>query len=113
GPVESCETLLPRHAGTKASEKPSPYAFTATSDHYDNIDEYSSTKVEISGNAFAGFFVVAFDPHTGQNIGSWAKLEGTNILPCSGITHSNSKTKKLASLLWIPPHKKKGFVAFG
>ncbi len=90
--------------------------------------------VELGGSPFKGFLIVAVDPLTGKRIGNWIKfkgrnervlikekfdifflkieMSGTDVLPCSAITHSNSKMKRLASLIWIPPAGQRGYVAF-
>ncbi|RWS10409.1 putative ferric-chelate reductase 1-like protein, partial [Dinothrombium tinctorium] len=115
-PVESCETLLPRHVGTKPSAlDESPFYFAASSEHYNTIDGDPNEQgilVEIGGAPFKGFFVAAIDTQMGERIGNWTKLRGTTPLPCSAITHKDSKSKKLVQLLWIPPPYSKGLVTF-
>ncbi|CAG2107257.1 unnamed protein product [Medioppia subpectinata] len=69
-------------------------------------------KMELGGELFKGFMIVAIDPLTGKRIGNWIKFKGTDILPCSAITHTNSRPKRMASLIWVPDPGARGYVAF-
>jgi hypothetical protein len=88
---------------------------TASSGRFGGTFGYSKArgiKVELGGAPFKGFFIAAVDPKTGHRIGSWAKVKGTETLPCSAITHTNNKSKKYAAFLWMPPPHEQGYVTF-
>ncbi|XP_053206782.1 putative defense protein 3 [Panonychus citri] len=113
-PADACENLTPRHTGTTPITENSPYTLKAITGNF----EYSSStdqgiKVRIDGPPFRGFFVIAVDAKTGERVGKWAQLKGTNTIDaCSGITHGDNKRKKSATLLWIPPEKGSGGISF-
>lgn len=57
--------------------------------------------------------VQAYDPETGQTIGSFQQGRGLKVLEqCSAVTHIDRRGKKSASLLWDPPSHGGGRVAF-
>ncbi|XP_076342178.1 putative defense protein 1 [Tachypleus tridentatus] len=102
-PVESCDSMLPRHELLKPSPpEKSPYRFIASADHY-SYSTIPGITVEILGAPFKGFFVAAIDPHTTKRIGSWKRVKGSDPLPCSAITHVDPYPKSHVTLLWEPP----------
>ncbi|XP_022257285.1 uncharacterized protein LOC111089310 [Limulus polyphemus] len=112
-PVESCDSMLPRHELIKPSpSEKSPYYFIASSRRYSYSTRPGIT-VEITGAPFKGFIVIAVDPHTNKRIGSWKKVKGTDLLPCSAVTHVDPYPKRHVTLLWEPPtEKEEGDVIF-
>jgi hypothetical protein len=102
--------------GTYASFDSSPYYVIASSDTYGDHDDFDSIpvpiKIDIGGAPFKGFLVTAVDSFTGDRLGSFTKVEGSALLPCSAITHTDNKLKKFASFLWNAPKNKKGRVTF-
>lgn len=55
----------------------------------------------------------ALDARTNEFIGEFITGEGMQAMKeCSGVTHSNSKPKKSAQLLWQAPHDRSGEVKF-
>ncbi|XP_054162521.1 putative ferric-chelate reductase 1 homolog [Oppia nitens] len=115
-PVDVCDSLTPRHVGTRAlNSNESPYYLVQSSNNYgdNNIDgRVKGIKVELGGELFKGFIIKAIDPLTGKPIGNWVRFKGTDILPCSAITHTNPKSKRQASLIWVPYPGTRGYVQF-
>ncbi|XP_076346924.1 reelin domain-containing protein 1-like [Tachypleus tridentatus] len=112
-PVESCDSTLPRHELIKASQsEKSPYHFIASASRY-SYSTIPEITVQITGAPFKGFFVTAVDPRTNKRIGSWKKVRGTDLLPCSAVTHVDPYLKRHVTLLWEPPtDKREGDVIF-
>lgn len=113
-PVEACESLLPRHVHTSPKNATeSPFKFIASASRFYPDSKRRKIKVQIKGAPFKGFFIVALDAETHQRLGSWMESRGMDVLPCSGVTHSDGRPKLSATLVWEPPpEQKKGEVIF-
>ncbi|GFU74102.1 reelin domain-containing protein [Trichonephila clavipes] len=69
--------------------------------------------VKIRGASFKGFFVVALDADTHERIGTFLDATGMESVPCSAVTHTDGRTKIMATMLWQPPDdRKRGEVLF-
>ncbi|XP_074597934.1 ferric-chelate reductase 1-like [Brevipalpus obovatus] len=114
-PSDACSNLTPRHIGTKPrSGNNSPYSIHANYYSFGHdAPSQDGIKVRIEGPPFRGFLVTAVDANSGKRIGKFAKLQGTNTIEaCSGITHADRRSKRAATLLWLPPGEGSGTVSF-
>jgi len=113
-PESTCETLLPSHGSNRPKPaNTSPFVLSQSHQDYEAGDRVKVTLTGPRGVSFKGLLVQAYDPQTNEPVGSFQSGRGLKTLDaCSGVTHTDRRGKRSATLLWQAPSNSKGRVSF-